>query len=694
MKKNKLILPVVGCALLSACSFINLGDKPFEPEGPDVPQYDPFVKDDDIGDEKSEDNIEVDIEDDIEIEEESSSDKITDLSLDGIAYDESNKLFTISKAGEFVFKGVFEGNILVDAGDDDEVKLTLNGFTIKSSVDSPIKCLNANELQISLKKGSTNYVYDTRAAQTVDDDTQGNGAITSACDLKVSGKGSLYMVGGYKNGFHTKDDLTIKPEVTDGSKIEIKAVNNCLKGNDSVDIQSGNLVLISTCGNGIVTENTDVSSKGNQRGTVSISGGHIDIYSAKDGIDAAYNVEISKVDGGDDPIINIYTSNFSEYSGEVSDTSTSKMYLRTSSSYNSNYYYAVEFMLNTYETKWVKASKVSSTDTRYNYFELSKPENATSLKVAYFANSVTTMSEDNATAIMSKYDSVNSYYDVAKISNNGSTISISGWTSYQTSQPGGGHGGPGGMNEGNSEKADYSAKGIKADNEIIISAGKLFIKSYDDAIHANYGDAFENGATGLGNITLSGGDFEIYASDDGIHADDTLTISNNAVIDIVKSYEGIEGNIINITGGYTKVYSTDDGLNAANKAGKTPAINISGGVTDITVYGQDVDGIDSNGSFLQTGGVVITKGASGGMSTGLDTDGTATINGGTFIAFGKTEKTPTKGSGISSYTLSISGSGVFTITLPDGSALQTETKYSHGTVYVYSDSSTKITITK
>ena len=100
------------------------------------------------------------------------------------------------------------------------------------------------------------------------------------------------MVGGYKNGFHTKDDLTIKPEVTDGSKIEIKTVNNCLKGNDSVDIQSGNLVLISTSGNGIVTENTDVSSKGNQRGTVSISGGHIDIYSAKDGIDAGYNVEI------------------------------------------------------------------------------------------------------------------------------------------------------------------------------------------------------------------------------------------------------------------------------------------------------------------------------------------------------------------------------------------------------------------
>lgn len=700
MKNKKIFLLIGACALLSGCSFTpskpnDNQDQPSEPDEPNITPEDPFIKDDGIGDEEDEENIEVDIKDDVEITEESAVNNITDLSQDGIVYDDSNKLFTISKAGEFIFKGVFEGNILIDAGDDDKVKLTLNGFTIKTTIDSPIKCVNASELQISLKNGSTNYVYDARAVQTVEDDTQGNGAITSSCDLKVSGKGSLYMVGGYKNGFHTKDDLTIKPEVTNGSKIEIKAVNDCLKGNDSVDIQSGNLVLISTSGNGIVTENTDISSKGNQRGTVSISGGHVDIYSAKDAIDAAYNVDISKVDGGDDPIINIYTSNFSSYSEEVSSTQTSKMYLRTSSSFDSNYYYAVEFMLNTYETTWSRATKINGNDNRYTYFELSKPENATSLKVAYFANNVTTLSEENATAIMSKYDSVNDYYDVAKINNNGSTISISGWTSYQTSQPGGGHGGPGGMSGGNTEKADYSAKGIKADNEINISAGKFFIKTYDDAIHAKYGATFENGESGLGNVTLSGGDFEIYASDDGIHADDTLTISNNATIDIVNSYEGIEGNVINITGGYTKVYSTDDGLNASNKVGKTPTINISGGLMDITAYGQDVDGIDSNGSYSQTGGYVITKGSNGGMSTGLDCDGTAKINGGTFVAFGKTEKTPTVGSNITSYTLSDSYSvGTYKITFGDGKEVSSSTKYSYSSIYVYSDNASKIMVVK
>lgn len=113
--------------------------------------------------------------------------------------------------------------------------------------------------------------------------------------------------------------------------------------------------------------------------------------------------------------------------------------------------------------------------------------------------------------------------------------------------------------------------------------GSILIDAGDDAIHANYGTAFENGLSGLGNITISGGDFTIY--------------------------------------------STDDGLNAANKAGISPTINITGGVVDVTVYGGDVDGIDSNNTYTQTGGLVITKGGSGGMSAGLDTDGTGELLG-------------------------------------------------------------------
>ncbi len=57
--------------------------------------------------------------------------------------------------------------------------------------------------------------------------------------------------------------------------------------------------------------------------------------------------------------------------------------------------------------------------------------------------------------------------------------------------------------------------------------------------------------------------------------------------------------------------------------------------------GTQIYGIDSNGSFKMTGGFVVTRGAPNNadrMSTGLDCDGTASISGGTLIAFNGLEK--------------------------------------------------------
>lgn len=351
-----------------------------------------FHEDQGITDESSDTEIEIKIDEETEEVEivETDISEITEIK-DGISYDSTNKLFTITAGGEYSFKGQFEGNILVNAGDDDEVKVTLEGFTIKSSVDSPIKCANAGELQVSIKKGTENFIYDTRAVKVEDNDAQGNGAITSDSDLKISGKGSLVVVGNYNNGIHTKDDLKIKPEVNNNSSIQIKAVNNCLKGNDSIEIESGNLVLISTAGNAVKTENTDISSKGKQRGTISITGGQLDIYSAKDAIEASYNVEISKVEGGDDPVLNIYTSKFSEYTSDSIEISDSKLYIKTSSNIG-NYYFGVEYLNSNYETYWTKATQVTSGQGGYGrsyYYQANRPSTATSFKLCLFANSVT-----------------------------------------------------------------------------------------------------------------------------------------------------------------------------------------------------------------------------------------------------------------------------------------------------------------
>ena len=104
------------------------------------------------------------------------------------------------------------------------------------------------------------------------------------------------FLGSYKICIDTKRDIQeligdICGKQHDRFRDElVLAQNNGIKGNDSVTIESGNISVTAKNGNGIKTENTHVSDKGNQKGYVTIKGGVLDINSADDPIDAAYDL--------------------------------------------------------------------------------------------------------------------------------------------------------------------------------------------------------------------------------------------------------------------------------------------------------------------------------------------------------------------------------------------------------------------
>ena len=120
-------------------------------------------------------------------------------------------------------------------------------------------------------------------------------------DLTLAGTGTLNVKSTNNNGIHTKDDLVAK-ELT----LTVNCKDNALKGNDSVTISSGTYTLIATQGDAIKTTNsaikydTDGVTIKKIQGMVTISGGTLNLYAACDGIDAAYNAEISG-----DAVINI-----------------------------------------------------------------------------------------------------------------------------------------------------------------------------------------------------------------------------------------------------------------------------------------------------------------------------------------------------------------------------------------------------
>ena len=512
---------------------------------------------------------------------------VTSDTSDGVT--QSGSVYTITKAGEYTVTGLLsEGQLIVDAGDEDEVTIVLNGTSITCSSGSPIYVKNASKVEIKSEENSFNEVIDNRTEATEDSsDDAGNAAIYATCDLKLVGKGALVVTGNYNNGIQSKDDLSIKNVI-----VKVTAVNNAVKGNNAIDIESGNIIAISAKGDGIKTSNSNISNKGNQKGIVTITGGNIDVYAACDGIDAAYVVDISG-DGN----LNIYTDTYSEYSEEVTSSGSSS---GTSTSRNSS------------------ANKTASANT-----------------VSYVAASDTIANAPGG-------------------SGGGNMGGMDGQNGGNAPDMNGGSGGnkaggnrpgmPGDFNKsGNSSGQSYSTKGIKAESEINISGFTINISSTDDGIHANSDSGvLETGEDGKGTIVINGGSITISSGDDGIHADKQLDV-NDGYINVVTSYEGLEAITINLNGGKIYVYATDDGINACTGDGKTsPIVNVTGGYIDVTTASGDTDGIDSNGNYVQTGGFVLVKGgsSSGNVSGSIDVDGTVTITGGTCVALGGVCETP------------------------------------------------------
>ena len=208
---------------------------------------------------------------------------------------------------------------------------------------------------------------------------------------------------------------------------------------------------------------------------------------------------------------------------------------------------------------------------------------------------------------------------------------------------------------------DTSAKGLKAGTALNLTGGTYILDCSDDAIHSN------------GDITVSGGSCTISTGDDALHADETLAVSDGE-INILASYEGLEGTTVTVSGGTIRVLSSDDGVNAAGGAdgsgfggfghgntfgGGNPdsCIDISGGYL---VVKADGDGLDSNGNAVMSGGTVMVL-STGRGDGALDYDGSFSLSGGTLLAVGSGNMSQTPGQA-SQYVVSLG----FDSDLPEG----------------------------
>lgn len=494
----------------------------------------------------------------------------------------------IAEDSVYDVSGVLYGNIVIDVSDDYEFELQMSGFELNSDSYCPISISGGKKVTLSAKKSTVNYVNDLREAVDETDADAVSASVYALCDLDIQGKGNLYVTSVNNNGIHTKDDLNVK-----NLSLQVDCMDNALKGNDSVTIEGGTLILIARQGDGIKTTNSDVSSKGNQRGTVAVEGGDILIYAACDGIDAAYDVVIDESSAS--LILQIFTDKYSKYSEEVTAVSDSVYYIR----YNSAAYsYSLKFYNDDDDAVWCDSSSYTTVGN-FRYYPITKPSGYSYVKLYIYRSGQQQGQGDDYYACTDEL-TVNDNYDTIALQQNRNGGLSYGWTNYTTSQTNpsgnmGNMGNMGGMNDGNTDKGDYSTKGIKAANAVSVSAGTVTISAYDDAVHANCDSTLENGESPLGNVTLSGGNLTLRSNDDAVHADNVVSVTGGT-ISVVSSYEGIEGYNVNISGGDTSVISSDDGVNGTAASGT--AITVSGGKLYVCAGG---DGVDSNSTSSRTG---------------------------------------------------------------------------------------------
>ena len=191
------------------------------------------------------------------------------ISVDGEGAEVNGNKVTISLKGTYLVSGTLDdGQIIVNAGDEDDVRLILNGATMNCSNSSCIYALNADKVILTLVDGSvntftdtSNYVYDNP------DKEEPNAAIFTDCDLSINGNGTLNVNGNFQHAIRVKADV----KITSGT-INLSAVEKGLKVKKTFAILDGTL-NIKSGDDGI-----------NAGMTISLDGGTINVTAEDDAI--------------------------------------------------------------------------------------------------------------------------------------------------------------------------------------------------------------------------------------------------------------------------------------------------------------------------------------------------------------------------------------------------------------------------
>lgn len=511
----------------------------------------------------------------------------TEITVEGQGAEVSNNKVTITKAGTYSVSGkVEDGQIIVNAGDEDKVYLILNGADINCSNSAPIYVKNAKKAILSLADGTENNITDGETYVFEDESSNDpNAAIFSKDAMTIIGTGKLTVNANYNNGIASKDDLKIQ-----SGNIVVNAKNNGIKGKDCINVTDGNITINSE-GDGMKADNTTDETKG----YVYIEGGKINITSGQDGIQA--ETELLIADGE----ITIKTGGGSENSTKSNKAPNQKPDGMTKGERPTMPDGKIQGGPPTLPDGQTQGGQPP--ELPYGQAQGERPEMPQDMQQPP-SNQDTNTNSNTGTSTNTSTDESTSMKALKATTN----IIIDGGTFNIDSEDDSIHSNANAIINGGTFEIASGDDGIHSDTQLDINGGTINISKSYEGIEST-------------TINIIDGSIHVVASDDGINAAGGNDVSTETGMAGNDKFSSSGDGLINIAGGYLYVDASGDGIDANGN------IKMAGGT--VLVDGPTNNGngsLDYDGTFDISGGVLVAAGTSGMVQTPSNSSSQKSLN--------------------------------------------------------------------
>ncbi len=200
----------------------------------------------------------------------------------------TGSILNISAGGTYQLNGTLtNGRVIVEATENDLVRLLLNNVEITNESSAPITIKSAEKVIVVLNKDTKNTITDGNSYQYDNTEKEEpNAALFSKTNLTVYGEGELYINANFNDAINCKDGL-----IVDCGKMNITSIDEGIRGKDYLIIKKGNFTIDSG-GDGFKSDNDEDET----RGYIKILTGDFNISAKGDAISACTDVLIEDGD--------------------------------------------------------------------------------------------------------------------------------------------------------------------------------------------------------------------------------------------------------------------------------------------------------------------------------------------------------------------------------------------------------------